>query len=125
MCLYGVVLAYVISVAKGVLSVEYILMNIFAEFLLIIIILSFLLPIELKFGVEKARIIIVVVTLLLFAFGMAVAKVGNSMYLALAPMLSQIEERPELAALAALAAAVAVLGISCRISIGIMNKKEL
>lgn len=125
MCLYGVVLAYVISVVKGVLSVEYILMNIFAEFLLIIIILSFLLPIELKFGVEKARIIIVVVTLLLFAFGMAVAKVGNSMYLALAPMLSQIEERPELAALAALAAAVAVLGISCRISIGIMNKKEL
>ena len=89
------------------------------------IILSILLPIELKFGAEKARIIIIVMTFLIFAIGVAVVKSGKSIPLALTNWFGQIEQKPELAAVAALAAGIIVLGISCRISIGIMNKKEL
>ena len=67
---------------------------------------------------------IVVISCLLFVVGMLVAKTGKSIYPALMAWFGKIEERPELAAGASMAAGIALLGVSCRISIGIMNKKE-
>ncbi len=124
LCLFGAALTCVASAAKGAFSAPHILANVFVEFPLMMIILSILLPIELKFGAEKARIIIIVMTFLIFAIGVAVVKSGKSIPLALTNWFGQIEQKPELAAVAALAAGIIVLGISCRISIGIMNKKE-
>ncbi len=122
--LFGVALAYTVNALKNVPFSEEIMMNAFVALLMPVFVLAFLLPIELKFGAEKARIMIVVISCLLFVVGMLVAKTGKSIYPALMAWFGKIEERPELAAGASMAAGIALLGVSCRISIGIMNKKE-
>lgn len=122
--LTGVGLSYAAGVVRGNFNIEEMLLNAAVALPLMLFLLSFLLPVELKFGAEKARIMIIVIAGILFGLGVAVVKAGIAMDLDLLAWTGKIEENPKLAAAAVITATVIALGISCRISIGIMNKKE-
>lgn len=122
--LTGAALCFAVNAVKGSVSFEEILVNAFVALPLMMFLLGFLLPIEIKFGAEKARIMIMIVTCLFFVTGLAVVKAGNALHIDLASWFKQIENRLELAAAVSLAAGVIILGISCIISVRIINKKE-
>ena len=89
-----------------------------------LILLAVLLPLHFKFGGEKSRIVMVGIMGGLFAIVMAAAKILEMLHLDLGAL-----ENLQLKGMGAAAAAGAALGallllLSCRISMGIMEKKE-
>ena len=89
-----------------------------------LILLAVLLPLHFKFGGEKSRIVMVGIMGGLFAIVMAAAKILQMLHLDLGAL-----ENLQLKGMGAAAAAGAGIGVvllllSCRISMGIMEKKE-
>ena len=91
------------------------------------IFMGIMIPVQLKFGAEKGRIVLFIVFMILFGvfyFGEKLIKMidrANVMSL-----LSKIEQTPGwLVAIIMLAVAIILLLISYRISVCIMKKKEL
>ena len=89
-----------------------------------LILLAVLLPLHFKFGGEKSRIVMVGIMGGLFAIVMAAAKILEMLHLDLGAL-----ENLQLKGMGAAAAAGAGIGVvllllSCRISMGIMEKKE-
>ena len=90
-----------------------------------LLMISVMLPFFLKFGGEKGRIVMVVAFGLVFLIIVAGAKLAKSVHMNLDGILDKmppIGEGTAVICVIAISAAIALL--SCRISIGIMEKKE-
>lgn len=123
--LLGSVIATVAGVVRNTAPVTDSLMMSLALLPLALLLLSVLLPFHMKFGGEKGRIVMIIAMGLFFAVVVLGAKLAKSMHIDLDAAL---EKLPVMGtgtiALCGIVIGVAILLLSCRISIGIMEKKE-
>lgn len=128
MWLIGLVLAlggWLIGSGKGDCDINEIIVTAVVSIPIFVIIISLMLPIQLKFGAEKSRIVLFVVCgavlVICFGIGKLAELIGIDMSWA-AGILSKVSMSMMVGIL--LAAAVIVLLISLRVSRIIMEKKE-
>ena len=89
------------------------------------IILSIMLPLQLKFGAEKGRIAFICVMVILALIGAAIVKIADSIGFDPFSVFANLPyTNVALTLLIEFAAAAIVVLISCKISMGIINKKE-
>ncbi len=85
---------------------------------------SVLLPVTFKMGVEKARMVLVVIYFLLFGGLYAVASFLGGLDEEQVGVFAMTEESPGLFIAGTLVFTAAVMSVSCMISVGIMKKRE-
>ncbi len=122
--LFGIILSVIIDAAYSSFSIE-----VFAAapiiFVLVSLLLSVMLPLQLKFGAEKARIAMIATGAGVFLLGSMLARFAEAYLTGLTPMLVWLSELDiAVIILAAIAVAAVALTISTKISMKIMNKKE-
>lgn len=90
-----------------------------------LLLLSVLIPFHMKFGGEKGRIVMIITIGLIFAATVLGVKLAEAMNIDLDAALEKLPVMGTGAvAVGAVVISVVILLLSCRISIGIMNKKE-
>ena len=90
-----------------------------------LLLLSVLIPFHMKFGGEKGRIVMIITIGLIFAATVLGVKLAEAMNIDLDAALEKLPAMGTGAvAVGAVVISVVILLLSCRISIGIMNKKE-
>lgn len=90
-----------------------------------LLLLSVLIPFHMKFGGEKGRIVMIITIGLIFAATVLGVKLAEAMNIDLDAALEKLPAMgTEAVAVGAVVISVVILLLSCRISIGIMNKKE-
>ena len=90
-----------------------------------LLLLSVLIPFHMKFGGEKGRIVMIITIGLIFAATVLGVKLAEAMNIDLDAALETLPVMGTGAvAVGAVVISVVILLLSCRISIGIMNKKE-
>lgn len=123
--LLGSVIATVAGAVRNTAPVTDSLMMSLALLPLALLLLSVLLPFHMKFGGEKGRIVMIIAMGMIFAVVVLGAKLAESMHIDLDAAL---EKLPVMGtgtiALGGIVVGVVILLLSCRISIGIMEKKE-
>ena len=85
---------------------------------------SILLPVTFKMGVEKARLVLVLIYFLIFGGLYAVASFLGGLDGEMTAIFVMTEGSPGLFAAAAVAFSVLVLAVSCMVSVEIMKKRE-
>lgn len=123
--LLGSVIATVAGAVRNTAPVRDSLMMSLALLPFALLLLSLLLPFHMKFGGEKGRIVMIIAMGMIFAVVVLGAKLAESMHIDLDAAL---EKLPVMGtgtiALGGIVIGVVILLLSCRISIGIMEKKE-
>lgn len=123
--LLGSVIATVAGAVRNTAPVRDSLMMSLALLPFALLLLSVLLPFHMKFGGEKGRIVMIITMGMIFAVVVLGAKLAESMHIDLDAAL---EKLPAMGtgtiALGGIVVGVVILLLSCRISIGIMEKKE-
>lgn len=129
LCGGGWLIGSVVAVAAGVIRnispmADSLIMSA-ALFPFALLLLSIILPFHMKFGGEKGRTVMVAAMGLVFVASVIGVKIAGAMHLDLDAIAQNL---PEIgmgeSAAAALAVGVALMLLSCRISMGIMEKKE-
>ncbi len=94
-------------------------------FSIMVFILSFMIPLHLKFGAEKARIALIVLVGIAVALGFAISRLSDKLGYDILSMFNTFSTM-NIWLLIAIVAAVALIAlmISIKISIAVMNKKE-
>ena len=89
------------------------------------VLLSIMIPIEIRFGIEKSRIASFVIFGVCFAIGILGNKIAAALNIDLAPAIATIQSIPASTLFACgVGAAIVIIGLSILITVGIMNKKE-
>ena len=123
--LLGSVIAAVAGAVRNTSPVSDSLMMSMVMLPFALLLLSVLLPFHMKFGGEKGRIIMIIAMGLLFAAIVLGAKLAESIHIDLDAALEKLPAmKTGAVAVSAIVIGVVILLLSCRISIGIMNKKE-
>lgn len=121
----AVLLAVAFSLIKGTVPILEVVMTAIMMFPIMLIVYAVMIPFQLKFGGEKGKIAMVGAVGLLFIIGFLVVKIAELLGV---DLLNVINTLPTLSMgmLVAIAVVIAVIifGISMRISVSIMNKKE-
>ncbi len=123
--LFGILIALCVSLMRNKTLDSDFFLSALAFLPIFLMLLALMLPLQLKFGGEKARIVILIIGAGVFAvsfFGIKLAKNIGLDISALANNMSQIHIGVLLSA--AILVALLSLLISTRISVRIMNKKE-
>lgn len=118
-------LAIIFGIARNIASIPEILITAITILPIMLIIQSVMIPIQLKFGAEKGRIVIIGVSGFLFILGIVIIKATKHLGL---DIRTYIDNLPMLSMtwfiVSSIAFAILMLFISMKISIAIMNKKE-
>lgn len=123
--LLGSVIATVAGAVRNTAPVRDSLMMSLALLPFALLLLSVLLPFHMKFGGEKGRIVMIIAMGMIFAVVVLGAKLAESMHIDLDAALEKLPVMgTETIALGGIVVGVVILLLSCRISIGIMEKKE-
>lgn len=127
----SLLLAIVLSLGMGAvqgLSKEGItgtLLTALAVFLIMILFLGIMIPLQLKFGGEKGRIAMIIVVGIVFAVGYGLVKVLRDSKIGLQSLLDHVLAYPVgFIALTVAVLYLTVIFVSIKISVAIMNKKE-
>ena len=122
----GVLLQVIMTFAKGeaFASGEFLTL-VFVFLAVFMVVLAIMIPIELKFGVEKSRVAMFAVVGICFVIGILIAKIMESMGIDLSNFAERADGLPIVLLPATLiVAALIVSAVSYFITIGIMEKKE-
>lgn len=118
-------LAIIFEITRNIASIPEILITAITILPIMLIIQSVMIPIQLKFGAEKGRIVIIGVSGFLFILGIVIIKTTEHLGL---DIRTYIDNLPMLSMtwfiVSSIAFAILMLFISMKISIAIMNKKE-
>ena len=118
-------LAIIFGITRNIASIPEILITAITILPIMLIIQSVMIPIQLKFGAEKGRIVIIGVSGFLFILGIVIIKATEHLGL---DIRTYIDNLPMLSMtwfiVSSIAFAILMLFISMKISIAIMNKKE-
>lgn len=118
-------LAIIFGITRNIASIPEILITAITILPIMLIIQSVMIPIQLKFGAEKGRIVIIGVSGFLFILGIVIIKTTEHLGL---DIRTYIDNLPMLSMtwfiVSSIAFAILMLFISMKISIAIMNKKE-
>lgn len=118
-------LAIIFGITRNITSIPEILITAITILPIMLIIQSVMIPIQLKFGAEKGRIVIIGVSGFLFILGIVIIKTTEHLGL---DIRTYIDNLPMLSMtwfiVSSIAFAILMLFISMKISIAIMNKKE-
>lgn len=123
--LLGSVIATVAGAVRNTAPVTDSLVMSLALLPLALLLLSVLLPFHMKFGGEKGRIVMIIAMGLFFAVVVLGVKLAESMHIDLDAALEKLPVTGTgTITLGCIVIGVVILLLSCRISIGIMEKKE-
>ncbi len=123
--LSGTVIAVAMEFVRKTASVPDILMEAITLLPSAVLLLSVMLPLRLKFGSEKGRIVMIGAAGLVFGLFYLAAKLGKELNLNLGAVEESLAGLGEgVMTAAGIAVGIAILFISYRISISIMKKKE-
>lgn len=123
--IFAVLLAGVFSLIKGTVPILEILMTAIMMFPIMLIVYAVMIPFQLKFGGEKGRIAMAGAVGILFIIGFLVVKIAELSGIDLINVINTLSTL-SMGMLVGIAAVIAVMifGISMRISISIMDRKE-
>ena len=108
----------------GVVTTD-LLMEAVVMFPLIFLVMDLMIPVQIKFGSEKSRIVLVVVAGIAMVGGIALKKVAELLHLPVGSMMEKMNQVTAVQLLAgSFALAIAATALSFVISLKIMNKKE-
>lgn len=121
----AVLLAVVVSLMKGIIPILEVIMTAAMIFPIMLMIYAVMIPFQLKFGGEKGRIAMVGAVGLLFIIGYLVVKIAELLGVDLLNVMNTLST-VSMGMLVAIAVVIAVIifGVSMKISISIMDKKE-
>lgn len=121
----AVLLAVVVSLIKGIIPILEVIMTAAMIFPIMLMIYAVMIPFQLKFGGEKGRIAMVGAVGLLFIMGYLVVKIAELLGVDLLNVMNTLST-VSMGMLVAIAVVIAVIifGVSMKISISIMDKKE-
>lgn len=123
--IFSTAVCLIISVIKNTVSINEIFITALTVFPAELLILSLMLPFQLKFGAEKGRIAIIAVLGGVSVIGVLLAKAAEAMNINLYELLNAIAKLGmQTFFLLYLLISFIILIISCRISIKVINKKE-
>lgn len=123
--LSGVIISLIMNFIRDENMLNDILLYGFVILLILMIFVSFLLPFRLKFSEDKSRIVMFAVFGILFAVGFLLSKLAELFNLDIDYLLNSLATVSSIIILSiGLIIGIALILISGRISIGIMNKKE-
>ncbi len=124
-CLLATLIASAAELWKNSIPVKETITSALWMIPIVLFILSFTLPVQLKFSTEKSSIVMVVVIGLVFAVGFLISKIAGMLNIDLAAAADRLASMGMGTLFAVLlAAAVIVFLISLNISVAIINKKE-
>ncbi len=123
--IFSTAVCLIISVIKNTVSINEIFITALTVFPAELLILSLMLPFQLKFGAEKGRIAIIAVLGGVSVIGVLLAKAAEAMNINLYELLNAVSKLcMQTFFLLYLLISFIILIISCRISIKVINKKE-
>lgn len=123
--IFSTAVCLIISVIKNTVSINEIFITALTVFPAELLILSLMLPFQLKFGAEKGRIAIIAVLGGVSVIGVLLAKAAEAMNINLYELLNAVSKLGmQTFFLLYLLISFIILIISCRISIKVINKKE-
>ena len=124
--LCGVVIQCIVSTITGKgLDFASFLSGAFIYLAVFLIMLSVLVPVELYFGMEKARVAMVVIFGGCFAAGMLGPKLANALKLDITPVIENLKSLPKGGLIGGgVTLTLAIMALSCLIAIRVMEKKE-
>lgn len=123
--IFSTAVCLIISVIKNTVSINEIFITALTVFPAELLILSLMLPFQLKFGAEKERIAIIAVLGGVSVIGVLLAKAAEAMNINLYELLNAVSKLGmQTFFLLYLLISFIILIISCRISIKVINKKE-
>ena len=123
--IFATAVCLIISVIKNTVSINEIFITALTVFPAELLILSLMLPFQLKFGAEKGRIAIIAVLGGVSVIGVLLAKAAEAMNINLYELLNAVSKLGmQTFFLLYLLISFIILIISCRISIKVINKKE-
>jgi len=123
--LFGTVINMIFSLFKNTTILNEILLTALLVLPIIIILLSVMIPFQLKFGGEKGRIAILGAVGIVAVIGVIIVKISDLLHIDLDALLNNLPTLSiSMILVIALLASLLLMLLSIRISISIMNKKE-
>ena len=118
-------LAVIVQLTKGAASLSDLLLPPLAFLPLVLFFLAVMLPIQLKFGSEKGRIVLIGVIGLIFLLGILAVKAAEALHIDLAFLFNHLSSLSMSALIfGAIAVMLLLLLLSLKISMAVMNRKE-
>ena len=118
-------LVVIVQLIKGNASLTDLLLPSLAFLPLVLFFLAVMLPIQLKFGSEKGRIVLIGVIGLIFLLGVLAVKAAEALHIDLAFLFNSLSSLSMSALiLGAIAVMLLLLLLSLKISMAVMNRKE-
>lgn len=124
-CLFGVIISILFTVVNN--SGEFLeqVLSAIVLFSVVVIMLAIMLPIDLKFGGEKGRIVILAIVGIICVVGILAGRIQNALKADVSSAINRLSAMDERVFLvAAVAIALVLLELSYRISCRIICKKE-
>lgn len=123
--MFAVLLTGVFSLIKGTVPILEVIMTAIMMFPIMLIVYAVMIPFQLKFGGEKGRIAMAGAVGILFIIGFLVVKIAKLAGIDLVNVINTLSTL-SMGMFVAIAVVIAVMifGISMRISISIMDRKE-
>ena len=118
-------LVVIVQLIKGNASLTDLLLPSLAFLPLVLFFLAVMLPIQLKFGSEKGRIVLIGVIGLIFLLGVLAVKAAEALHIDLAFLFNSLSSLSMSALIfGAIAVMLLLLLLSLKISMAVMNRKE-
>ena len=118
-------LVVIVQLTKGAASLSDLLLPPLAFLPLVLFFLAVMLPIQLKFGSEKGRIVLIGVIGLIFLLGVLAVKAAEALHIDLAFLFNSLSSLSmSTLILGAIAVMLLLLLLSLKISMAVMNRKE-
>lgn len=125
-CFFATILVIITEMIRGTdSSIIDIIMIALMTIPIMLIVISIMLPFQLKFGGDKGRIAIICAVGIVFVIGIVISKIADFFSIDIASIINNLPVfSTGMIIVAALIAVIVILMISIRISISIVKKKE-